>query len=359
MLPASFRGTTDEGTTMTIFRLLASAAACLLGAGSLPSMAEQTAGTPIGSGPLVIEKQGGFEAGGTTLSGNGTLSCDHGYVEYQIPVRPRPVAMFLWHSSSVKVFQNRWDGGEGLQSILLREGYPTYLWDGPRVGRANWGCEGYDYRPTTGRDEGNFVAWRLGPRFGEWFDGVQFPADDPEAWNQATRARYQEFDNSDNVRLQAAAAAAAIDRVGPAVIVTNSAGGFRALMTALQTDNVKAIVAYENPGFVLPEGVELVAGPARFLPIYVAEEDFRKLTRFPIQMVFGDNVAASPDWSTYLANSRQFARLINERGGKAEVLELPSRGLHGNTHIPFADLNNRDVAEILLQFVREQSLDRK
>jgi hypothetical protein len=33
------------------------------------------------------------------------------------------------------VWENRWDGGEGYKSILLRKKYPVYLWDGPRVGR--------------------------------------------------------------------------------------------------------------------------------------------------------------------------------------------------------------------------------
>ena len=92
--------------------------------------------------PIVLAREGAFEAGGKVISGDkGTLSCDHGYVEYQIPVDARAVALFLWHSSSAKVWQNRWDGGEGFQSIFLRRGFPVYMWDGPRVGRGNWSCE--------------------------------------------------------------------------------------------------------------------------------------------------------------------------------------------------------------------------
>ena len=45
-------------------------------------------------------------------------------------------------------------------------------------------------------------------------------------------------------------------------------------------------------------------------------------------------------------------------GGKAEVLMLPSVGLRGNTHIPFADLNNAQVAEQLFLFLRKHGLDR-
>ena len=98
--------------------------ACVAQAGAATAQSQQQA-------PIVLAREGAFEAGGKVISGDkGTLSCDHGYVEYQIPVDARSVALFLWHSSSAKVWQNRWDGGEGFQSIFLRRGFPVYMWDG-------------------------------------------------------------------------------------------------------------------------------------------------------------------------------------------------------------------------------------
>ena len=168
--------------------------------------------------PIQIARQGSFAAGGTVLGqgSEATLHCDHGFVEYQVPADARPVALFLWHSSSAAVWQNRWDGGEGFQSLFLRRGFPVYLWDGPRVGRANWGCEDYGYKALAGRDQQNVTSsWRFGPKWGEWYPGVQFPTHDPAAFDQAMRARYDEFDIVANVRLEAAAAAKA-PRTGPA-----------------------------------------------------------------------------------------------------------------------------------------------
>src|SRR5690606_11439120 len=172
---------------------------------------------------IVIAEMGAFAVGGTVLGdpASSSLSCDHGVVEYQIPARARGVNLWMWHSASAVAWQRRWDGGEGFQSIFLRRGFPVYLWDGPRVGRANWGCGSSDYSAEIGRDQRNFVAWRFGPYFPEWFDNVQFPKDDPEAWNQAARARYQEFDSIANARLQASAAAKLADRIGPTVALTN------------------------------------------------------------------------------------------------------------------------------------------
>lgn len=309
-------------------------------------------------GPIMLERQGSFQAGGKVIGDaeQGTLHCDHGFVEYQIPVHPRKIALFLWHSSSVHVWQQRWDGGEGYQSILLRRGYPVYLWDGPRVGRGNMSCEAYTYTPVIGQDQRNWVAWRFGPKAGQWFPNVQFPRDDPQALDQAMSARYDEFDIAKNAHLEAEAGARAIDRIGPSVLLTNSAGDWRAMLAALRSDNVKGIVAYEPAAFVFPEGEGPQGEEAGFGPTHVPMAEFMRLTRIPIQLVWGDNVEGT-FWMRDVELSRQFAAIVNRLGGHAEVLMLPSVGLHGNTHIAFADLNNEKVADQLALFLHRNGLD--
>ena len=151
-----------------------------------------------GASPLVIEKEGSFTAGGTVIGdpAMGTLHCDHGFVDYQIPVHAKKTALFMWHSSSVQVWQTRWDGGDGFQQIFLRRGYPVYLWDGPRVGRGNMSCELYTYKPVVGQDGRNIIAWRFGPKTGQWFPGVQFPVNDAAALERAQSMRYDELSRS-------------------------------------------------------------------------------------------------------------------------------------------------------------------
>jgi hypothetical protein len=311
---------------------------------------------------MVIEKQGAFAVGGQ-VAGDATASlhCDHGVAEYQIPANPRAVNLLMWHSASAVAWQARWDGGEGFQSIFLRRGYPVYLWDGPRVGRANWGCAETTYEPGLGRDQQNFIAWRFGAEYPNWFDGIQFPKDDAEAFNQAMRARYQEFDIVENVLLQAEAAAALVDKIGPTVALTNSAGGLRALMTAIKSDNIKGIVMYENVGYVFPEGERPAEfEPSGFGPIEVPLEDFRKLTRIPLQAVWGDNVEKSENYRQRLEQAKRFVEVVNKYGGNAEILLLRDAGLVGNTHIPFADMNNVAVADLLSKFLEAEGLaDRK
>ncbi|MGH7554531.1 MAG: alpha/beta hydrolase [Longimicrobiales bacterium] len=336
---------------------LVAGAMAVLATGYMAAQAQrQNAGAPI-----AIQKQGSFAVGGTILGDPNaqSLHCDHGYVEYQIPVNPRRINLVMWHSAAATAWMNRWDGGEGYQSIFLRRGFPVYIWDGPHVGRANWGCTSNTYDPGTGRDQQNFIAWRFGAKYPNWFEGVQFPIKDREAWNQASRARYVEFDTTENAQLQSDAAAKLMDRIGPSVALTNSAGGMRALLTALKTNNVAAIVMYENVGYVFPQG-EGPGGPAGgFGPLEVQLEEFKKLAKFPIQIVWGDNVDKSATYPRSLAHSKLFAEMINKYGGKAQVLMLPDAGLKGNTHIPFADMNNVAVADLLSMFLAKNGLDKR
>jgi len=311
--------------------------------------------------PIAIQKQGSFAVGGTVIGDPDTrsLHCDHGYVEYQIPVNPRRINLVMWHSAAATAWMNRWDGGEGYQSIFLRRGYPVYIWDGPQVGRANWGCTDHTYTAATGRDQGNFTAWRFGAKYPDWFEGVQFPTKDAEAWNQASRARYLEFDSVENAQLQSDAAAKLMDKIGPSVALTNSAGGLRAILTALKTNNMAGIVMYENVGYVYPQG-EGPGGPVgRFGPVEVPLEQFKKLTKVPMQMVWGDNLDKAGNYVSTFKLSQLFAEKVNKYGGKAQVLRLPDAGLKGNTHIPFADMNNVAVADLLSKFLAENGLDKR
>ena len=312
------------------------------------------------AGPmLMIERQGSLAGGGSIIGDarQASLHCDHGVVTYQIPAQARATNLFMWHSASAAAWLNRWDGGEGFQSIFLRRGYPVYIWDGPRVGRADWGCEAFTYEPALGQDQRNFISWRFGSAYPNWFDGVQFPTDDEEAYHQAMRARYQEFDTVENILLQSDAGAAMIDRIGPSVALTNSAGGLRALMAALKSDNLRAVVAYENVGYVFPigEGPDIEQGP--YGPIEVPLDEFMALTEIPIQLVWGDNVEQVETFAAALEQSRDFVEVVNRHGGQAEILILSDAGLHGNTHIPFADMNNVAVADLLSAFLSEHGLD--
>jgi hypothetical protein len=70
----------------------------------------------------------------------------------------------------------------------------------------------------------------------------------------------------------------------------------------------------------------------------------------------GDNVDKSENYRARLEQAKRFVEVVNKYGGKAEILMLRDAGLAGNTHIPFADMNNVAVADLLSKFLEAEDL---
>jgi hypothetical protein len=96
----------------------------------------------------------------------------------------------------------------------------------------------------------------------------------------------------------------------------------------------------------------------------VPMSDFMKLTKIPIIIVYGDNIPARPtnmpardSWRVRLEMARLWRDAVNRHGGDVTVVHLPEIGIHGNTHFPFSDLNNREIADLISNFLDKKGLD--
>ena len=58
-----------------------------------------------------------------------------------------------------------------------------------------------------------------------------------------------------------------------------------------------------------------------------------------------------------LRASRDLLDKINQYGGKAQLVHLPEVGIYGNTHFPFSDLNNQQIADLLSSWLQQNHLD--
>jgi hypothetical protein len=92
--------------------------------------------------------------------------------------------------------------------------------------------------------------------------------------------------------------------------------------------------------------------------------EFMQLTKIPIVVYFGDNIPEQPtanpgqdNWRVRLAMARLWRDAMNHRGGDVTLLHLPEMGIRGNTHFPFSDLNNLEIADQLSKFFAEKGLD--
>jgi hypothetical protein len=49
---------------------------------------------------------------------------------------------------------------------------------------------------------------------------------------------------------------------------------------------------------------------------------------------------------------------VNKHGGDVTVVHLPEVGVKGNTHFPFSDLNNVQVADLMSAWLTKKGLDK-
>ena len=92
--------------------------------------------------------------------------------------------------------------------------------------------------------------------------------------------------------------------------------------------------------------------------------EFTKLTKIPIIIFYGDNIPEKPSdipgqdgWRVRLEMARKWRDTVNRHGGDVTVVHLPEVGVPGNTHFPFSDLNNKQVADLMSTFLSEKKLD--
>lgn len=329
--------------------------------------------------PLVVGEQGSFTVGGTVTTAPGTFDPlnplkpdgqtfhgDHLYTFYQVPVNPRKYPIVMWHGAGQfsKTWETTPDGREGFQNIFLRRRFATYVVDQPRRGNAGRSTVEATVKPTPD-EQFWFGQFRVG-LWPNYFDGVQFDRT-PETLNQYFRQMTPNIGPFD-ADLISGAVAALFAKTGPAILMTHSQSGGPGWLTAIKSQNVKAIVAFEpGSGFVFPEGelpqpVRTSFDTVQGVPVPMA--DFMALTRVPIVIFYGDFIPETPTavptqdaWRGRLEMARLWRDTVNKHGGQVALVHLPEIGIRGNTHFPFSDLNNVEIADQVSKFLAQKGLD--
>jgi hypothetical protein len=310
------------------------------------------------AGPLVIEKQGSFFLGGrdepsTTLAPAkfapkpGTITVDQVYVRYQTPpgadARPKIV---LIHGCCLtgKTWETTPDGRMGWDEYFVRRGFSTYVIDQAWRGRSasdpsaiNAVADGLQPVSTlppiaSASHEGSWVLFRFGPKYGEAYPGLQFPVSAVgELWKQMVPDYAYGLPKPNPT---VAALADLTQRVGPSVLISHSQSGIYPFQAAaLEGRNIAAIIA-----------IEPAACPS-------ATADMTPYKTIPIMVLFGDNTASSPVWSSIVKSCRAYVEALGKAGGRVELVVLPEIGVKGNSHMLMQDLNNLQIADLLVTWI--------
>ncbi|MGE5499966.1 MAG: alpha/beta hydrolase [Syntrophothermus sp.] len=328
---------------------------------------------------IVIKEQGSFAAGGHVISSPGTfdpynptpkgqtLHGDHAYVFYQIPAENRKYPLVMWHGLGQfsKTWETTPDGREGFQNIFLRRHYSVYLIDQPRRGNAGRSTVSANIESITDEQQW-FNMFRIGV-WPKYFDGVQF-ARDSTTLDQYFRQMTPNIGPID-INVNVSAISSLFDKIGAGVLITHSHSGGMGWAAAIKNQNIKAIVSYEpGTGFLFPEEevpspIQMAGGTlsAKGVPL----TDFLRLTKIPIIIYYGDNIPEKPvlnpgtdGWRARLEMARLWRDAVNSHGGDVTLVHLPEIGIKGNTHFPFSDLNNSEIADLMSEWLKEKGLDK-
>ena len=330
-------------------------------------------------GLLLIKEQGSFAVGGSVIKNAGTFDPvkrgpegqtfhgDHAYINYQIPAKARKYPLVFWHG--IGQFSKTWettpDGREGFNNIFLRRGFGVYLIDQPRRGNASRSTVEATIKPIPD-EQMWFATFRVGIGY-DYFPGVQF-AKDEETLNQYFRQMAPTLGGFDT-EVITNATSKLFDKIGQGVLVTHSHSGGFGWATAVKNSKIKAIASYEpGSGFLFPEGevpapIASSSGAVSALPVPMS--DFMKLTKIPIIIYYGDFIPEKLDeknpgadgWRARMEMAKKWRDTVNKYGGDVTVVHLPTIGIKGNTHFPFSDLNNVQIADLLSEFLKKKGLD--
>ncbi len=167
---------------------------------------------------------------------------------------------------------------------------------------------------------------------GTTLPGVLFPAD-RESYLNFTRQVVPRFLETDAMVLDAYLAL--LDRVGPSVLMVHSQSGqfgWRA--------------AQERPPLV--RALVLVEPSAPGLA-----EKAAALKDIPQLVVYGDYIDQDARWPALRRNGMAFVERVRAAGGSVEVMDLPARGVRGNSHMVMMDRNSDRVAGMIQDWLAD------
>lgn len=275
---------------------------------------------------------------------NGEFEVGQMYVQYVRLASPKSrYPLLMWHGGGLTgvTWETKPDGGEGWQDWFLKAGYDVYVSDAVERGRASWARypEIYSVEPFFRPKSEAWELFRMGPPGSyspdpakrEPYPGVAFPINSFEQFAKQIVPRWTTNDE----RAQKAYDAL-VQRVCPCVIMAHSTGGPFAFAAALHApDKIKAIVAIEPAGAPLPN------------------VDVSAFKNIPVLMVWGDNLKSYPLWTKLVPLLSQFRDRLAAAGSNIEWIDLPARGMTGNSHMIMMDRNSDQVAALVDEWLTQ------
>ena len=294
---------------------------------------------------------GPFGAGGTGLYGQM-------YVGFQLPenkTQKYPVILVHGGGGQSTDYMSTPDGRDGWIDYFLAAGFDVYFVDRPAHGRSPNSTE---YGELSGPTASSLISFLA--------EADQWPGDVVNLDDTFMQhlASSEPGPTVDMVMLKENFAEV-LDRVGPAIVLTHSAGGPSGWISVdARPDLVKAVVAVEAAGGL--EQLPLTWEPAlrdgdsialeSIAPTEAgktacnmqAEGSVRTLPNFKDIPIYG---ILAPQSTMFTPNYHCTLEFINQAGGDATLVKLEDHGIEGNGHFMQGARNNGEIAQLIIDWM--------
>jgi pimeloyl-ACP methyl ester carboxylesterase len=266
----------------------------------------------------------------------GTIHVGQMFVQYFEPAEQRhPLPVVLVHGGGGQMVHYMGLGGmSGWAHHFVQSGYKVYLVDRPGHGRS-------PYHPDALGEIGPLVTYDLLTRDtvtsartpNKQWPGTSGDAGDPLVDQLVAAANSALRDTALAQSLWKMGGSELVDRVGPCVLVTHSAGGpFGWLVANEKPSLVKAVVSFEGATAPL-----VGQGGAAGTPL-------PNLKGMPIMYLLAER-GGRP--------GKPILDALLQSGARAELIDLKDRGILGNSHFAMFENNRRQVFEVIKGWIEK------
>jgi pimeloyl-ACP methyl ester carboxylesterase len=267
----------------------------------------------------------------------GTIVFGQMYVQYFIPeVVRQPIPIVLVHGGGGQMTHYMGlDGNAGWAHYYIQSGYKVYLVDRPGHGRSPVSLD------TLG------PLGNLPMHAGIAADTVRAAKGTPRRWpgttgdigdpllDQFVAGQNAAPQNNELMQmLWRTRGAELLDKIGPAIIQTHSAGGPFGFIVANERPNLtRAVVCFEG-------GAGPVLGPNNM------PNPMPKLKDMPIMYLTAENSGRT--------NGPTIVAALNQSGARAEHVSLKDRGITGNGHFAMVETNRKEVFDVIRGWIESK-----
>jgi pimeloyl-ACP methyl ester carboxylesterase len=271
----------------------------------------------------------------------GVIPSGQMYVQYLRPAEQRhrtPIVLVHGGTGQMLHFMGNGSGMAGWAHFFVQAGYQVYLVDRPGHGRAVYHPDALGpmtSQPVYEQILPDFRRVARGPnRRWEGTGEIGDPGVDQFMASQNGMPQ----DYAGQMELWTRGGAALLDRIGPAAILTHSAGGpFGWLVAEARPALVRAVVCFEGAG------APLAAVPQVGI---TATRTLRNASGIPMLYLTAENSGRTA--------GPEIVKALVASGVPAEHLNLKDRGILGNGHFAMIETNRKEVFDVIRGWVESK-----